>query len=112
VNYMLHCMGCHTPDGRGEPGHVPSIRETLRPLAATPAGRRFLVQVPGAAQSTLSDVELAEVLNWMVANLSARPAQHKVAAFTAAEVARYRHKPLVAVAAARQRLMAGIDPGP
>jgi len=107
VNYMLHCMGCHTPDGRGEPGRVPSVRDTLIPLASKPEGRRFLIQVPGSAQSKLSDADLAEVLNWMVDNLSAVPASRPVARFTAAEVAAYRHKPLVAVKEERRRLIAG-----
>jgi hypothetical protein len=105
VNYMLQCMGCHTPDGRGEPGHVPSVRNTLTPLASTPEGRRFLVQVPGSAQSKLSDAELAEVLNWMLDNLSAQPKPHELKRFTAAEVAQYRHTPLVAVSAVRKRLV-------
>jgi hypothetical protein len=100
-------MGCHTPDGGGEPGHVPSVRNTLTRLAATPAGRKFLVQVPGSAQSRLSDAELADVLNWMVDNLSAQAAARKVQRFTAAEVTEYRRTPLVAVAAERQRLLAG-----
>ena len=107
VNYMLHCMGCHTPDGRGEPGRVPSVRDTLVPLASKPAGRRFLIQVPGSAQSRLSDAELADVLNWMVDNLSAVPAKQPVARFTAAEVAAHRHTPLVAVKEERRRLIAG-----
>jgi mono/diheme cytochrome c family protein len=109
VNYMLHCMGCHTPDGGGEPGRVPSVRNTLVVLASKPAGRKFLIQVPGSAQSRLSDAELAEVLNWMVDNLSAQPAQHPVQRFNAAEVARYRHTPLVAVQAERQRLISGVQ---
>jgi len=107
VNYMLHCMGCHTPDGRGEPGRVPSVRDTLVPLASKPAGRRFLIQVPGSAQSRLSDSDLADVLNWMVDNLSAVPSKRPVQKFTAAEVAAYRHQPLVAVKAERRRLIAG-----
>jgi hypothetical protein len=107
VNYMLHCMGCHTPDGRGEPGRVPSVRDTLVPLASKPAGRRFLIQVPGSAQSRLSDAELAEVLNWMVENLSAVPPSRPVPRFTAAEVAAHRHTPLVAVKEARRQLIAG-----
>jgi hypothetical protein len=106
VNYMLHCMGCHTPDGGGEPGRVPSVRNTLTVLASTPAGRRFLIQVPGSAQSRLSDRELAEVLNWMVDNLSAVPAKPAVQRFTAAEIAAHRHTPLVAVQAVRRRLIA------
>jgi len=107
VNYMLHCMGCHTPDGRGEPGRVPSVRDTLVPLASKPAGRRFLIQVPGSAQSRLSDSDLADVLNWMVDNLSAVPSKRPVQKFTAAEVAAYRHQPLVAVKEERRRLIAG-----
>jgi len=67
------------------------------------------VQVPGAAQSKLSDVELAAVLNWMVDNLSAQLAAHQVARFTAAEVAKYRRTPLLAVSATRQRLLAGLQ---
>jgi mono/diheme cytochrome c family protein len=105
VNYMLQCMGCHTPDGRGEPGHVPSVRDTLVPFANMAEGRKFLVQVPGSAQSRLSDAELAEVLNWMVANLSASSKPPVFRKFTAAEVASYRHAPLVAVREARERLI-------
>lgn len=109
MNYMLHCMGCHTPDGGGEPGRVPSVRNTLVVLASKPAGRKFLIQVPGSAQSRLSDADLAQVLNWMVDNLSAQPAPLRVQRFTAIEVARYRHTPLVAVQAERKRLLAGLQ---
>ena len=84
---------------------MPSVRDTLVPLASKPEGRRFLIQVPGSAQSRLSDTDLAEVLNWMVTNLSAVP--RPVQKFTAAEVAAYRHRPLVAVKAERQRLIVG-----
>ena len=104
VNYMLQCMGCHTPDGRGEPGRVPSVKETLLPFAKLTAGRSFLVQVPGSAQSTLSDAELAQLLNWMISNLSATKS-NRFSRFTAAEVAKYRHTPLVDVTAAREALL-------
>lgn len=101
---MLQCMGCHTPDGSGEPGRVPSLKDTLAPFALTPAGRRFLIQVPGAAQSTLSDAELADLLNWMIQNLSINKPAH-LTQFTAAEIARYRRTPLVDVQGTRQRLL-------
>jgi hypothetical protein len=104
INYMLQCMGCHTPDGSGEPGRVPAIKATLAPLASSAAGRRFLVQVPGSSQSRLSDAELADVLNWMIENLSvAKPV--RFTHFTAAEVTDYRRTPLVGVRAAREKLM-------
>jgi mono/diheme cytochrome c family protein len=104
INYMLQCMGCHTPDGSGEPGRVPSIKDTLAPFALTPDGRRFLIQVPGASQSTLTDAELAELLNWMIQNLSVPKPAH-FTQFTAAEVTRYRRNPLVDVQGTRQRLV-------
>ena len=105
VNYMLQCMGCHTPDGSGAAGRVPSIRSTLLPFSALAAGRQFLVQVPGASQSTLSDAELAELLNWIIENLSNEPRGPVLRRFTAAEVASYRRKPLVDVRATREHLL-------
>ena len=101
---MLQCMGCHTPDGSGEPGRVPSIKDTLAPFAVIPDGRRFLIQVPGASQSTLTDAELADLLNWMIQNLSVTKPAH-LTLFTAAEVARYRRTPLVDVQGTRRRLV-------
>src|SRR5262249_2205184 len=72
ANYMLNCMGCHLADGSGATGKVPSVRDSMLTLARSTAGRRYLVQVPGAALSPLTDLELAQVLSWMVRNLSAR----------------------------------------
>jgi len=76
------------------------------PFANTPEGRKFLVQVPGSAQSKLSDGELADVLNWMIDNLSAMPKPPQLGRFTAVEVAAYRRTPLVSVATVRARLVA------
>ena len=106
ANYMLTCMGCHLPDGSGAAGKVPSVRDSLVILSGSSAGRRYLVQVPGASQSPLSDLELAQVLNWMVRNLSARPVPADFAEFTAAEVAAYRRFPLVNVRETRAQLLA------
>jgi len=106
INYMLQCMGCHTPDGSGEPGRVPSLRSTLAPFATSAAGRRFIVQVPGA-----SDAELAQLLNWMIENLSSVPPA-SFARFTAAEVSSYRVTPLVGVEAAREKLLRALEAPP
>jgi hypothetical protein len=106
ANYMLNCMGCHLADGSGAAGKVPSVRDSLPVLSESTAGRRYLVQVPGAALSPLSDLELAQVLNWMVRNLSARTVSPHFTDFTAAEVAGYRRSPLVDVRETRARLLA------
>ena len=66
VNYMLHCQGCHLADGSGKPGAVPALGEAVPRLASLPAGRVYLMRVPGASQSSLSDAELAAVLNYIV----------------------------------------------
>jgi hypothetical protein len=106
ANYMLNCMGCHLADGSGAAGKVPSVRESLGVLSRSSAGRRYLVQVPGASLSTLTDLELAQVLSWMVRNLSAHPVPADFSDFTAAEVAGYRRSPLVDVRETRARLLA------
>jgi hypothetical protein len=105
INYALQCMGCHTPDGAGVPDRVPSIRDTLVPLAGMAEGRRYLVQVPGSAQSTLSNAELAELLNWMIRNLSGVTPPGTLAPFTEQEVRQYRAKTLTQVRATRERLL-------
>ena len=105
ANYMLNCMGCHLADGSGAAGKVPSVRDSLPILSRSTAGRRYLVQVPGAALSPLSDLELAQVLSWMVRNLSTQPASPGFTDFTAGEVAGYRRSPLVNVSETRARLL-------
>ena len=105
MNYTLHCMGCHTPDGSAVADRVPSIKTTLLPFAQVPEGRRFLVQVPGAAQSTLSNAELALLLNWMIETLGSDTAPTSFTRFTEDEVADYRGHALIEVRATRERLL-------
>jgi hypothetical protein len=98
-------MGCHVEDGSGLEGKVPSMRGTLVPLSMRPEGRRFLVQVPGVAQSPLSNAEVAALLNWMIVKLADKPAPDSLAAFTESEVARYRAERLLNVRATRAKLL-------
>ena len=106
-NYLLHCMGCHTETGVGLPGRVPSLRGTFARLAQDPAGRSYVLRVPGVTQSTLEPERLAEVLNWTIRAFrdGAEPAQ--VPPFTAAEVAAARERPLLEVSATRERVLNG-----
>jgi len=106
VNYELHCMGCHRADGAGDPDRVPSLRRSLVQFSAMPAGRAFVLRVPGVAQSPLSDADTAALLNWMARALSDLPLPAGFVDYTAAEVGRFRHEPLADVAAARARLAA------
>ena len=108
VNYQLQCMGCHHADGEGEEGKVPSLRRTLVPLSAFPAGRDFVMRVPGVAQAPLSDADVAALLNWLARNLSDVPVPEGFADYTAAEVGRARQHPLAGVRELRARLLTQI----
>jgi hypothetical protein len=109
--YMLHCQGCHLADGSGSPGEVPSLAGSLGRFLDAPGGRAFLVQVPGAATSALSDAELALVLNWMVRAFGPADAAERLAPYDAAEVARLRASPLADVASVRAELVRWIAAG-
>jgi|SRR5277367_1460420 len=105
VNFQLQCMGCHLADGSGAEGRVPSMRQTLVHFSMVPEGREYLLRVPGVAQSPLSDLETATLLNWLARNLSDVPPPANFIDFTAEEVGRFRHQPLAAVRTTRARLL-------
>jgi hypothetical protein len=108
-NYLIHCMGCHGEAGLGLQGKVPSFRNTLAKISASPQGRDYVLRVPGVAQATLDDVATAEVLNWVLAEFSTTDAARRVAPFTAEEVARSRQSPLLEVNATRDALLRRAD---
>lgn len=105
VNYQLHCMGCHLADGSGESGRVPSIRRTLLLFSSSPAGRNYVIRVPGVAQSPLSDADTAALLNWMTRSLSDLKVPAGLADYSAAEVHDARGRPLARVKALRAHLL-------
>ncbi len=68
TDYLLHCSGCHLPDGSGAPDDVPSLRDGLGWIVSVAEGRGYLVRVPGSSQAMLNDAELAAVINWVLAS--------------------------------------------
>ena len=108
-NYMLHCQGCHLPDGSGSQPDVPGLN-CVAELTKIPNGRRYLIQVPGVAQSTLSDADLAVLLNWIVARFSAEEKAEDFKPYTAEEITGFRENPLLNAHATRNSLAhAGYD---
>ena len=105
VNFQLNCMGCHLPDGSGQPGRVPSVRRSLVLFSETPRGRSYVLRVPGVAQSPLSDADTAALLNWMARNLSDVALPAGFVDYSEAEVRALRHHPLAQVRALRAQLM-------
>jgi mono/diheme cytochrome c family protein len=98
-DYALQCQGCHGANGEGIAGRVPTLHG-VGALAATPAGRAYLVQVPGVANASLPDARLAALLDWVLARWSAQA----VAPYGGEEVRRLRAEPAADVAAARAAL--------
>jgi mono/diheme cytochrome c family protein len=103
--YTLNCWGCHKPRAEGIPGTVPRLANSMGDFLHVPGGREYLVEVPGVAASALSDAEIAEVLNWLLAtfNKAETPADFKP--YTAAEVARYRPHQLIKITETRDELV-------
>jgi cytochrome c553 len=104
-DYILYCMGCHGPQAEGVPGKVPPLAHALGRYMRTPAGRDYVLRVPGAANSVLSDAQLAGVLNWLAQTFNAEELSSSVALFSAAEVTGLRHSPLPSVLATRREVV-------
>ena len=98
---MLFCMGCHGPEAAGVPGKVPPLANALGRFMRTPAGRNYVLRVPGAANSVLNDAQLTAVLNWLAQTYDSEALSPDVPLFTVAEVTRVRHTPLASVLATR-----------
>ena len=104
INYMLNCQGCHLPDGGGV-GDIPQMKNFVGNFLKVPGGRAFLVQVPGSANAALDDAALAELLNWMLLEISAAQLPADFQPYTATEVGQFRAAPLSDVNAVRLPLI-------
>ncbi len=92
------------PSGEGMTGKVPPMRGQLANFLLVPAGREFLIRVPGVANSTLNDNDLAALMNWLVPTMGpALPQGFKP--YTALEVGTLRRMRLQDVRAARNALI-------
>ncbi len=90
TDYLLHCSGCHLPDGSGAPDDVPSLRDSLGWIVSVAEGRGYLVRVPGSSQAMLSDAELAAVINWVLTEFNSATLADDFQPLTAKEVGRAR----------------------
>jgi len=90
VDYLLHCSGCHMPDGTGLPQVVPTLHDVIGRIVAEPEGRSYIVRVPGVSQAPVSDTKLTEVLNWMLLEFSSNTLPVNFKPLTVKEVTRAR----------------------
>lgn len=106
TDYMLKCMGCHGPEGAEVTGKVPALKDNVARFLSVEGGRAYLVQVPGARQSPLSDKALAQLLNWIGPRFDATHMPRDFKPYSEAEVSALRHTRLQDVSAVRANLMA------
>ncbi len=92
-NYMLHCQGCHLPQGKGALGAVPRLQNFVGYFLHSREGREFIAQVPGVTMSSLDNEELSELLNWMVRAYSEEQLPEQFEPYTSAEIAQLRKTP-------------------
>jgi len=104
-DYVLHCMGCHGSQAEGVPGRIPPLAHSLGHFLRSAAGRNYVLRVPGAANSALSNAQLAAVLNWLLSEFNSEEVPPGALPFTAAELQVWRSKPLPAVLATRQSIV-------
>lgn len=107
---MLHCQGCHLPGGIGHPGIVPSLSNNAGKFLSVDGGREYLVQVPGSAQSSLDNKQLAEVLNWLLQEFDPEHTPKDFKRYTAAEVEQYRSVRIRNVTQIRTELLGAYSP--
>ncbi len=104
--YIIGCEGCHKADGSGQNGFIPDFRGHIGSYLAVQAGREYLVRVPGVAQSSLGDQDLADVINWMLEAYDPDGLPTGFTPFTAAEVGALRQSPLSDATQERSRVEA------
>lgn len=107
VNWQLLCSGCHLSDARGVPAlGVPRLKGFVGNFLKIDGGREYLVRVPGAAQSPLTDAQLAALMNWILTQrIAGASTPDDFQPYTAQEVGALRRQPLMRVNARRRTLL-------
>ena len=105
-DYLLHCSGCHRPDGTGSAPDVPSLRGAVGSLVATPEGREYIARVPEVAQAPLDDEDLARLLNWVLREFNADTLPEGFRPLEGAEVGAARARILADPIRARKTIVA------
>lgn len=91
ANFVLKCVGCHLSDGTGMPASgIPDFVGKVGVFAAIPEGRAYLLHVPGVIGSSLTDGQIADVLNYIMDTWAGASLPNHYVPFDAAEVSALR----------------------
>lgn len=107
TNYILRCIGCHGTDGAGsEQAGIPDFRGYVGSFSRSEDGRRYLMHVPGVTNASLTDAQIAEVMNHVMERFGGSSLPADFRPFTAAEVTALRSEPVADVVALRREVAA------
>lgn len=105
-NFILRCAGCHGMEGAGsQAGGIPDFRGYVGAFAHREDGRRYVMHVPGVAGASLSDRQIAEVMNYVMTTWGGPSLPPAYVPFTEAEVAALRAEPVGDVVAYRRKVV-------
>lgn len=91
TNYVLKCIGCHLQDGTGQSSAgIPDFVGKVGVFASLPEGRAYLLHVPGVIGSSLSNKEIADLLNYVMEMYAGESLPVPYEPFSADEVATLR----------------------
>lgn len=104
-NYVLHCSGCHGMNGQGTlAGGIPPFPDSVGHIAGIDIGRTYIVHVPGVVSTSMTDAEIAEVINYVL-DAWGDGARH----FSAEEVTSRRALPVGDVVAYRREVVEALS---
>jgi mono/diheme cytochrome c family protein len=104
--YTWHCSGCHGAAGHGVPEQgIPDLHDAGL-YAGLPAGRAYLAQVPGLAQSRLDDATAAALLTYVLRRFSGDRLPADFRPYTAAELKALRADTASDAARRRRQILA------
>jgi mono/diheme cytochrome c family protein len=89
--YAENCQGCHGNLGVSVT-EIPGLAGRVGYFTRSPAGRRYLIQVPNVALNPNSDADIAELMNWVLRTYSPGQMAAGFQPYTASEVAELRRE--------------------
>ena len=93
-DYVLACAGCHGLNGLSNSRLIPRLKDRIGYFLNFPEGRAYLARLPNVAFSTMSDQQLAAVLNYAVLEIGGDSTPAGIKPYEAAEVRKWRKQPL------------------
>ncbi len=97
-HWIMHCQGCHGVQAQGAPGGAPRMAGVVSKFLHNEAGRAYLSRVPGVAFVSLSNRDVAELMNWVVQTFDAQNLPEHFKPYTEDEMKNLRQQPLISQA--------------